>query len=246
MMKNNSAKFLLLLAASATISMIGCQKDDDVTPSGDDPGNYVYADAFGAMIAIKTVTYTEVMGNVIPTELNTATAVFVSDAGGSTFSDAGSVKLNSKSLKLNANKSYVYDNFIEPLTFNEVKWEVEGKGNNPAISKTVNRAVPSYSGYSNLPTAVTKADGLTLTLGSQITQADSTLVTIHSGSKSVIKTVAGNAASISFTAAELADLANGRGMLQVTPYNITTETTSGRKYYFINQATYTRSDVSFN
>lgn len=243
----NTINRILIAGILPAILLIGgCSKDEDVAPDNNDANDYIYSDAFGAMVAIKTVTYTEVIGTLIPTELNTATAVFVADAGGSSFSEAGEVKLNSKSLKMNSNKSYVYDNFLDPLSFTEVKWEIEGKGNVPAVSKTVNRPMPSFSGYNNLPEAISKTEGFTLTLGSQVSQADSTLVTVVSGGKFAAKTVAGNAASIVFSASDLGDLPGGNGLLQVTPYNITTEDVSGKKYYFINQSTYSKSDVTIN
>lgn len=238
----------ILIAATLPLMLIiaGCSKDEDVVPDNNDANNYIYADAFGAMVAIKTITYTEVMGTLIPTELNTATAVFVSEAGSSSFTDARTVMLNSKTLKRNSNNSYVYDNFLEPLSFSEVHWEVEGKGNIPALAKTNNRAFPSFSGYGNLPESITRADGLTLALGNQVSQADSTLVSIIGGGKSVMKTVAGNAANVTFSASDLSAISSGSGMIQLTPYNISIETVSGKKFYFINQASYSRSNVSIN
>ena len=241
---NHVIKSLIAFIIPAIFVVSGCSKDDDATPAKNDANQFMYSDAFGAMVAVKTVTYTEVMGNLIPTELNTATAVFVSEAGSSSFTDAGTVKLNSKTLTRNSNNSYVYDNLLEPLTFNEVRWEVGGKGNVPAVTKTVGRAVPSFNGYGNLPESITRADGFSLALGTQVSQADSTLVSIIGGGKSVMKTVAGNAANVAFSASDLSGLSSGNGMIQVTPYNISTETVSGKKFYFINQASYTRSNVS--
>jgi hypothetical protein len=246
--------FSLLIASMAfSVLVTGCKKDED--PDGENPTNqtgdptqtYNFTDAFGVLSAINSISYTNVGGTLIPVELGTAVAVFPSAAGAQAFLDAGTVQINGKSLTKQTNNSYVYQDFTNPLMLNQVKWDVSGNGNVPAISKQVAKPIPTYSNFGSLPASVTKANGLEVSIAGHVNNADSVLVVVAAGSKWVARTVAGNAAKVTFSAADLSSLPSStEGMVQVSPRNMTTETISSKKFYFINQATYTKMPVPVN
>lgn len=243
-----------LLAASLAFSVLftGCKKDEDPdgenpTQTGDPTQTYNYPDAFGVLAAVNSVTYTNAGGMLIPVELGTAVAVFTGSAGAQSFVDAGTVQINAKPLTKQTNNSYVYQDFASPLMLNQVKWDVSGNSNVPAISKQVAKPIPTYTNYSSLPASVTKVNGLEVSIAGHVSNADSVLVVVAAGSKWVARTVAGNAAKVTFSAADLSSLpGSSEGMVQVSPRNMTTETISSKKFYFINQATYTKMPVPIN
>jgi len=98
------------------------------------------------MVALKTTTYVSAIGMEIPTEVNSAVAAFYETPGAQQFVDAGTVTLNTLSLKKYDNNSYIYDNLLSPISLNQIKWAVSGKGTIPAINKTVSLSLPIYPG----------------------------------------------------------------------------------------------------
>jgi hypothetical protein len=245
-MKIFNLKFAILALSLSVFFLAGCEKDDDPEPGGNNNngGEVSAGDAFGTLVAIRSVTYTNAGGNLIPFEFNTATAAFFEAVGGSTLVDAGTVQLNGKTLTKANNNAYTYDDVLDPLSLDQVQWEVSGSGDVPAISQTVTKPIPAFTGYENLPASVSKADGVTISLGASISDADSVLVTVVSvdDGEFAMRTVAGNAASVTFSTGDLAGLSTGAGLLQVNPYNVTSETISGKKYYFLNQSSYSKTD----
>ena len=244
--------FGLLLIGLTSFS--SCKEDDDPqdpnnppTTNTDPTQTYSYEDAFGVLAAIKSVSYTTAGGYTVPVELATAVAVFMNSANASTFVDAGTVQLNSKALTRQTNNSYAYQDVMNPITLNQVQLTVSGSSSVPSFSQVVSKPIPDYSGFSTLPATITRANGLEVNLSGAMSNADSVLVVLASGSGVVYKTVAGNASKVSFSASELSALpASQQGMLQVSPRNMTTETISSKKYYFVNQATYTKMPVTVN
>lgn len=206
-----------------------------------------FSNAIGVMVALKTTTYVSAIGMEIPTEVNSAVAAFYDTPGAQQFVDAGTVTLNTLSLKKYDNNSYIYDNLLSPISLNQIKWAVSGKGTIPAINKTVSRSMPDYTGYSTLPVSVTKANGLTINLAGKLSSADSVYVfLVDLKSKYVMKRAGGNAASIVFSASDLAVLQSGNGMIMMAPFNYSLEDYSSKKVYFVNESVYTKINVAIN
>lgn len=244
-MKTSAKLFVLFFALSAFI-ITGCDKDDDSSDNNSNtPSEFSYGDSFGVFVAVKSVTTQVVAGYTIPIEVNTATAAFMETAGSSSMIDGGALTLNNKSMKKVKNNAYIYDDLMNPLDFNEVTWVAAGNANVPAINKTVSRGFPSFSGADALPASISKASGFSISLGSNVSKADSVIVVVGSKNKSVHKIVGGNVASVSFSSAELSDVeASSTGLVSVSPYNISTETISGKKYYFINETVYSKMSIN--
>jgi len=163
--------------------------------------------------------------------------------------DGGTVTLNGKALAKQSNNSYVYQNVTDPLVFSGgFAWTVSGSSTVPSISYTDDRPMPTYSDYSSLPASVTRSAGLTINLSGNITGADSIwVVLISSGSNYLIKKVSGSASQCVMTASELSALnATTTGIIEVCPWNYKTEDFSSKKFYFVNEAAYTKSGISIN
>ncbi len=244
-MKSRLTSFALSLAL-VSIIFTSCKKTDE---KPDNPQNnnstFNYADAFGILVAVKSVSYTSVGGFDVPIELNTGSAFFPTDAGASTFADAGTVKLENKELTKMSNNIYLYDNYLSPLTLSSIEWSVAGNGSIPAFTKTVDRPLPTFSGYSSLPATVSKATGITISLGSAVSAADSVIVIITSSNEQVSKSVVGSSASVTFSSTDLSKLnASSTGSVSVSPYNLSSATISARKYYFVNESTYLKMAVN--
>lgn len=244
-MKTTARFFILFLALSAAV-FTGCTKDEDDAPEQNNTNSeFTFDDSFGVFVAIKSITTQTIAGMTIPVELNTATAAFMESAGSTTMVDGGAVTLNSMNLKKVQNNAYIYDDILNPLDFGSVTWTAAGNGNVPAISKTVSRGFPAFSNADALPASLSKASGISIGLGNKVSNADSVIVVVGSNNKSVHKIVAGNAPSVNFSTTELSALgASSVGLISVSPYNISSETISGKKYYFINETVYSKANVN--
>ncbi len=235
-MKTVNFKVVLILMALLTTVIMGCSKDDDIE-------QIINKDGYGSLMATKTVLITEIFDSLVLVEFNSAYARFVKSARITNYVDAGNVKINSADLTKKPNYSYVYDNFETPLLLDQINWEVEGRGNLTGFSKTVDKPLPEFNGYADLPKYINKSEGFTISLGSNVSNADSVMVTIMTSNEIVFKTVAGNADSINISPAELDELPAGNSIFQISPYNISTETLSGIRYYFTNMSDYIVKDV---
>lgn len=237
----------LLFAFTLSVFMFtSCDKKEDETPEDNNTTNtFNYNDAFGVLVAVKSVSYTSVGGFEVPVEVNSGSAFFPTDAGATTFTDAGTVTLEGKSLNKIQNNIYSYTNYTDPLILSDIEWSVSGSASVPAFNKAVSRPLPTFSGYSSLPVTISKASGVSISLGSAVYAADSVIVMITSSNEAVIKSVAGNVSSVSFSSADLSKLDKSNvGSISVSPYNLTTETISGKKFYFVNESSYLRMSVN--
>ncbi|MES2629893.1 MAG: hypothetical protein V4616_13085 [Bacteroidota bacterium] len=244
---------LPLFALALAFTVVSCEKEKaeetPVTPPATAPANPTPAtpsDAAGVLVGIKTVTTVATFPGFPASEieLGTAVAVFPNQAA-SGFLDAGTVTCNEKTLSKQSNNSYVYTpsaTDIEGIDFGGASWKVAGNGNVPAIDRTFS-PFPSNPEFT-APATISTGSAYTVTLD-RTTGADSTIVAFHSGNKSLIKTYRGNITSFQFTAEEMATITKGDGYLQVTPYNFTFQTISGKKIYFFNEAVVTKS-VKYN
>jgi hypothetical protein len=183
----------------------------------------------------------------IPLEVNTAVAVFSTTQGSGVFTDAGTVTLNTKGLTKSSNNAYLYQNLTDPLSFSTLSWSVSGSSTVPAISYTDDRPVPDYSGFSSLPTTITKTAGVTISLGSAVTNADSIYVTVTDyNNHQILKRLAGNANECVIGSAELSAFTPGQGMIQVCPWNMKAEDISSKKFYFIIESAFTKQGITIN
>ncbi|HNY01734.1 MAG TPA: hypothetical protein PKG48_04065 [Bacteroidales bacterium] len=244
-------KSTLIAGALASLILTGCNKAKDVLPDDNKTSSSStsinMSDGYGVLAAVRSVSYTTVSGVTVPLEVNTAVAAFNVSMGSSTFTDAGGVTLNGKSLTKSTNNAYVYQDLTNPLTFNTVTWNVAGSSSVPSFSYTDDRPIPDYSAFNSLPTTVTRSAGVTISLGSAVTNADSVYVTLTDyNNHSLLKRVGGSAAGCTFSASELAGFAAGQGMVQVCPWNYKTEDFNDKKFYFIIESAFTKQGITIN
>jgi hypothetical protein len=240
--------------AGALVSLIisGCNKTEDLIPetpstSNPSPPSITVNDGYGALAAVRSVSYTTIAGITIPLEVNTAVAVFSTAMGSGTYVDGGTVTLNAKGLTKSSNNAYSYQNLTDPLSFSTVTWNVSGSASVPAISYTDDRQVPDYSGFDALPNTISKATGVTIALGSQVTNADSIYVVVTDyDNHQILKRVAGNVSGCVISPAELAVFTAGQGMIQVCPWNLKSEDFNDKKFYFILESAFTKQGISIN
>jgi hypothetical protein len=205
------------------------------------------SDGYGVLVAIRSVSQTTVAGITVPVEVNTAVAAFSSSMGSSTLVDGGTVTLNSKGLTKSSNNAYSYQNLMDPLSFSTITWNVSGLGSVPAISYTDDRPIPGYSGFSALPATVTRSAGVTISLGSAISNADSVYVIVTDyDNHMVLKRLAGSAAQCTVSASELSGFTAGQGMLQVVPWNYKDEDFNDKKFYFVIESAYTKQGITID
>jgi hypothetical protein len=254
--KNNTIIYCSLMAAILTFG--SCKKKDDVpeiiepatTASVTPSYSYKPNDANAVFAAVNAVTYQNiVIVGLQKIDVNTAVAAFFTTPGNTPYVDGGTVTCEGKTLTKDGNNSYLYSpSGSDAMTFSgTTDWTIAGNASTgmPAVNHSTSSTVPTYNGIVNstLPTTVNRASDFTINFNGTITNADSVFFTISSGSGYVQKVVAANS-SCTFTAAQLAALGstNGSatGIIQVAPFKIESTTTSGKKYYFVNEAAYTQ------
>ena len=219
----------------AGLTLASCNKKDDDNPDPNNPGNQNPTPQMGAgtLVAIKTLNSTDTPIGPITTELGVGVAVFSSD-NWVTFTDAGAVKLNGNALSKQANNSYIFTpSLTNPMGIefgSSIVWDVAGNGSTPAFSHTVQTPFPSVGAITS-STDVSKA-GYTLSVAS-VSNADSVYFQVGE----VVKAVAGNASSYTFSASELSGLGTGQSIIQVAPYRLSNAQYGGKTFYFINETT---------
>jgi len=240
--------FLCGMIAISLLSSCKKSTDNPVTSTPTTSAlSVTVGDGYGALAAVTSVSYSTIAGITIPINVNTAVAVFRNTSGSSTMVDGGTVTLNSKTLSKQSNNAYVYQNLTDMLTFPPVTWSVSGSGSVPAINYTDDKNMPSYSGYSTLPSSISRATDLTIDLSGMVSDADSVYCQVADNAKHyLLKRVAGNAGTAVFTASELSAFTAGTGLVQVAPWNYKQEDISGKTFYFINETCYTKVGITIN
>ncbi len=255
--KKTSLKYLVIILV--IIASASCKKAEDATELLEDGGNttavtpsysYKANDADAVFAAVNAVTYQSIpVIGLQKIDVNTAVAAFFSTTGNKPYTNGGTVTCEGKTLTQDTSKAYLFaPSGSETMTFSgNTDWTIAGNSSSgmPSVNFSSASPVPTYNGIANgsLTSNVNRANDITITINGTITNADSVFVTISSGSAYVQKVVAANS-NCTFTAAQLAALGatNGsaNGIIQIAPFKIESSTTSGKKYYFINEAAYTK------
>lgn len=199
-------------------------------------------DVDGALVSLKIDVTTSVAGTNYTITTETGLATFFASPGNNTsFVDGGAVSVNTFSLDKQTNNSYLKTpaagSLQTSLNFDDgSNWSVGGNGSVPAFTYNHTAAFPTFTG--DIPASISRSAGVTETLGSNVTGADSVIVLIAAGSKSVMHTVAGSAASAAFSAADLATLpsvSDNSAIMEVVPYRITLKAQGTKNYAFIKE-----------
>lgn len=246
-------KFLkpLLGLGMAALLFTGCKKDSD-SDNGltiDDNGNVVVgADADGAMYSILSKLYDGTNGTTFD-ETHYAFAWY-----GSATSpvDAGVVKANDEELQNIGGGGFDwYMSFtFGPDIFtsgSNVTWNVAGNSTTgvSAFTHLDNMAFPTGSTFT-LPASININSGYTLSHAAT-GDVDGIIYQAIGNNGEVTKSVVGANGSVSFSAAELNQVADGGGDpigFMVMPVKISSASYNGKKYYFVKQYQVLRETVT--
>jgi len=233
-----------LLALSAVLST-SCKKDEDQSSGSNNTHSYSYTDAAGILVASKSYTYDLNGGYLNAIEAHTASALFPTSAGSSSYNYAGIVKVQGKELTPTTNYIYSYVTMTDPINLaGDVTWDIGGGNNIPAFSFTQNKGIPYYKGLAELPIVVSKGAGATIDFGGKIGYADSVIVMLSGENSSVFKTFSGTAPNAVFQPSELAGLkATKAATYTVTPFNIRDTWVDGKRFYFVNETSYFKVNI---
>jgi hypothetical protein len=260
-MKSIRSIFLLLSISILLTNSIGCKKEEapepepivtpaptptptpspTVNPSNPTP---TPSDANGVLVALKTIsTITVPVVGAVKQEIGLPVAFFFNTPG--TYLDAGAVTCNGSALTKQTNNTYTFTPSTSTPTgvdySSGVTWSVAGNTTNviPNFTHNPNMGYPALDSIAGNISTVTKANGVTIAATNVITNADSVIFSVYGPSGTAQKVIAGNS-SHNFSAADLSGVGAGSGYIQIAAYKIANQTFSGKKYYFINEAVYTK------
>lgn len=239
---------LLSTAALGLFLLAGCGKTKvdptPATPTAPQAATPTIRNTSGTLVALRTDFTYNIAQAPIPVTLSieTGVAAFYNTTPTSLL-DAGSVSVNGNGLDKQSNNAYTKTatpglSTPTDLGFGSgASWSVGGSSGVPAFTYAHTVSFPSYSG--TLPTTVTKSSGLTVPLSGQLSNADSVYVVVAAGDKMVLKRARSNAASVSFSAAELSVLPNTSnstmGFVEVIPFRYNLVTLTNRTYAFVKE-----------
>jgi hypothetical protein len=198
----------------------------------------------GAIVAVQTVSKTTVSGFPITTTLGTAVAVFGNLAGAS-YSDAGTVMLNTKSLTKQSNNSYVFTPSATDITgidlSGSLNWDVSGGAGVGAFAHNASaQGMPVADDISGSFTTINSNNSFTLSTVGSISNSDSVYFQLSGPSSTVLKRMAGNTSSVTFTAAEVQAAGKGSGVVIIAPWNWTVKSLGGKQINVVNEVALTR------
>lgn len=243
------ASYALLILTLLAFSQ-ACKKKENTDPDTQTTGavpmpNYPSpSDADAVLVAVKSSVPSPVqmpgLGMDITIDIGMGIAVFKGNA------KADKVSLNNTDLTF-TNGVYTwlpdFKNVTDPtaLTGINLNGNINWNVTNPNIQKTLN-SLPGKPQI-NSGKVITKSEGFVIT-NSSASGAQNVLYAIHANNKTVMKTMAGNSTSCTFTAAELADLGTTKNaIIQANAYTISDENISGKKVYFVRQSSYSVTSV---
>lgn len=202
------------------------------------------SDANGVLVALKTISTVNVpfVGN-IKQEIGVPVAFFFNTPG--TYLDAGTVSCNSSNLSKQSNNAYTFTpGTSEPtgVSYSSgVNWSVGGNSVNVVPNFTYSPSIgfPELDSIAGNISTVTRSSGVTIAATNLITNADSVIFSVYGPSGTAQKVLA-NTSTHTFSASDLSALGTGNGYIQIAAYKIADQTFSAKKYYFVNEAVFTK------
>lgn len=190
--------------------------------------------ADGALWAVKSITTQNTIQGVPPISITLGTGIgfFASNglaANPMTRVEVGTVSING------TQADYIGETYLATASTtnptgvdfgNGVTWEVSGANGFGAFTHTPTNNFPTVTEITS-PDVVDKANGYTLTC-STVSGADSTLFLVGN----VVKTLAGNATTCTFSASDLSGSDNGTSLVQIVPYTMSSAVLGGKNICF--------------
>lgn len=232
------ASSVLLLAASFTLLLNACKKEETPTPPTPAENVILFpeipADVDAVLLAQRSTT-TPLLPGLPDTEVSIVNAFFGNDAP---YSDAGLLKLNNIALRQLSNNVYLNDDLVLDYKLGagtKPRWIAAGGTGFSAFNIQTNIVMPGKLKLSDLPEEVVLNQTLNLSVESFPTNADSIIWQLgDTKGNTRRKLTATN--TVSFSATELNGLEAGDDcIIQVAAYRTESISNSGKKFYFINQ-----------
>jgi len=206
-------KKVILIAFSLVglLSFTSCKK---TTPAPNNTNSTNNTTNTGNYYAILSISGLQSMQNgVVFPITNFCKAYFsstpVSIYNTATFVKVNSVSLNNTGFKFNA---YGYEDSTYQIAYPSGIWVVNGQGNIPSFTDTINTPLPTYAGYNSLPDTLHKTQALTLPI-TNVSGYDQVQITISDGSNATGhiygEVLAANASSVTFPQGTLSQLNTG-------------------------------------
>ncbi|HAW52152.1 MAG TPA: hypothetical protein DCX54_07475 [Flavobacteriales bacterium] len=249
-LRNSNYPALIAIAIlSLSMLTVSCNKDkDDTTPTtptvptpppAPESPSIEFTDGNGTLSAVITRTFQKVpLFGFVPVDFGVAVAVFYDDPTSGVFLDAGTVMCEGFELTKQTNNSYVYvpskTNTVGiDYSIGTVSWDVTGAGTVPPNNFTNYNYFPEVGKISS-ETTINKSKDYVLS-STSVSNSDSVIFMIGG----IYHTAAGATSSYTFTASELSKLNAGINYVQVTAYNVYSDASSGKTYYYVNETVVT-------
>jgi hypothetical protein len=242
-------KKLIFALSIVSIAFTSCDKKitdptTNTTNANTSATSPMPASGDGAIVAVKTVTKTTVAGFPVTTELGTGVAVF-GDLANATYNDAGAISLNTKSLAKQSTNSYVYTPSATDITgidfSSSISWSVAGGGSLGAFTHDATaQGFPAISDINGSATSINSANSFTLSAAGSISNADSVYFQLSGPTTTIVKHLAGNSSSATFTAAEVQSVGKGSGVIIIAPWNWSVKSLGGKQINVINEVALSR------
>ncbi len=241
-------KKLFLAILSLSLAFTACKKTDKNNNNNNNNNNQApapqptFGSGDGGLVAVRTITSTSVAGFDVKTELGMATAVF-GDLSNRNYVNGGDVDLNTKVLTFSANNVYMFSpTQADPtgidFSSGNIVWNVSGNNGNGVPSFTYDassQGMPTSADL-DIPASIDANNDYTLKVKGNISNSDSVYFQIVGTNGTVLlKRLAGNTNSATFTSAELKTLGTGTGSMSICPWNVDSKSFGGKKIYCVNE-----------
>jgi hypothetical protein len=245
-------KLSAYLMASVAMSLIlfSCSKDDDSngggsTSKGNESPIPNIPGAAGVLVAFNNSVVQNVpfIGEQT-TVMGLATAVFFDDSGNQI--NAGSVAINGNDLAYMSGAYVFTPGITNPMGLEftgSVGWEVSGGNGIPNFVHTNPGGVPVVGGLTGVTDEISGGFTVHINVNNPATNlqgVDSVMFNLYGPDGEVLITRPGNARSYSFSAAEVAKVGKGQGIVQVAAYRLAIESKSGKDFAFVNQGVFNK------
>ncbi|MEZ5047870.1 MAG: hypothetical protein R2831_12870 [Chitinophagaceae bacterium] len=241
-------KQFLALALIGNLFFVACDKVTPTTPTTPTTPSTTapqptFSGGDGALIAVKSITKTTVAGFPIETEIGTGVAVF-GNLSAQTYTDAGTITLNSKSLSKQTNNSYTFiPSTTDPtgIDFSSgINWNVGGSSSVTAFNYNANSiGFPTGDEIVGSNT-ISSNSSFTVSTATTISNSDSVYFQMAGTGGVVLKRMAGNTSSVTFSASELQSVGKGSASIVVAPFRYTQQTINGKAIWVINETAFSK------
>lgn len=228
----------------SSTALVSCKKKDDATPSNTQPNPQtpVIGDVDGAFVSLKLnymYSYPGIPSVPVTAEIGLAT--MFNNRNTSTYIDAGSISVNNNALEKQGNNSYFKFATIGQTPSDlglssGSNWNVAGANGITGLTYNDNAAFPLYKG--ELPSKITRSNGLSIDISAYTSNADSVYILIAVDKQSVLKRFPASARTATITASDLSALpvvTNNTAIFEVDPFRYSIQTINGKKYAFIKE-----------